>query len=68
VRPLQKYGLPQLSLDGPILRYIDHTKLPKTLPDGPVMRPLMRVYVLDSWLKSTARRFPVVQSSDRREL
>ena len=38
-RMLQKYGLPQLSLDGPILRYIDHTKLPKILPDEPVIRP-----------------------------
>jgi asparagine synthase (glutamine-hydrolysing) len=69
-RMLQKYGLPQLSLDGPILRYIDHTKLPKILPDEPVIRPLplIRVYVLDSWLKSNARRFSVEQGSDRREL
>jgi asparagine synthase (glutamine-hydrolysing) len=55
-RMLQKYGLPQLSLDGPILRYIDHTKLPKILPDESVIRPLIRVYVLDSWLKSKTRR------------
>ena len=53
---LQKYGLPPLSRDGAILRYIDHRKLPKVLPDE--VRPLLRVYVLDLWLKSKARRFP----------
>ena len=58
---LQKYGLPQQSLDEPILNYVDHTKLPRILPDETLIRPLMRVYVLDAWLKSNARRFVVKQ-------
>jgi asparagine synthase (glutamine-hydrolysing) len=56
-RILQKYGLPRLSLDGAILRYIDQKKLPNSVPDRALIRPLLRVYVLDSWLKSKARRF-----------
>jgi asparagine synthase (glutamine-hydrolysing) len=54
---LQRYGLPQLSSDGQILYYIDPTKVPKTLPDELLLRPLIRVYVLDAWLKSNARKF-----------
>jgi asparagine synthase (glutamine-hydrolysing) len=53
---LQKHGLPQRSLDGPIRRYIDQTKLPKDLHDDQVTRSLLRVYVLDSWLKTNAQR------------
>jgi asparagine synthase (glutamine-hydrolysing) len=57
MRMLQKYGLPQLSPDGPIHCYIDRTKVPKTLPDESLIRPLLRVYVLDAWLRSNARRY-----------
>jgi asparagine synthase (glutamine-hydrolysing) len=53
---LQKHGLPQRSLDGPIRRYIDHAKVPRKLPDESIIRSLIRVYVLDSWLKTNARR------------
>ena len=56
---LQKYGLPSLSLDGPILRYIDHTKLPTTPPDESTIRQLINVYVLDSWLKSNPQKCPL---------
>jgi asparagine synthase (glutamine-hydrolysing) len=51
-RMLRKYGLPRLSLDGGILRYVDQKELPKSVPDQILIRPLLRVYVLDSWLKS----------------
>jgi asparagine synthase (glutamine-hydrolysing) len=61
---LQKYGLPRLPLDGAILRYIDDTKLPKALPNMGAIYPLVRVYVLDKWLKSKLRRFPVDQVID----
>jgi asparagine synthase (glutamine-hydrolysing) len=53
---LKKHGLPQRPLDGPILHYIDHAKVPRKLPDDSVIRSLIRVYVLDSWLKANARR------------
>jgi asparagine synthase (glutamine-hydrolysing) len=66
-RTLRKYGLPQLSLDGPIRRYVDSNKLPKTLPDERAIRPLVRVYVLDSWLKSKLRRSSVERGSDIRQ-
>jgi asparagine synthase (glutamine-hydrolysing) len=56
-RTLQKFGLPQLSLDGPILRYIEPSKLPKILPNEPVIR-LINVYVLASWLNSRSTRMP----------
>jgi asparagine synthase (glutamine-hydrolysing) len=61
---LQRYGLPRLSLRGPILCYIDPAKLPERLPHATVLRALIRVYALDSWLKSKARTF---QSGDRPE-
>jgi asparagine synthase (glutamine-hydrolysing) len=49
---LQRYGLPPLSRDGPILRYIDHTKVPATLPLEKPMDSLVNVFVLDYWLRS----------------
>jgi asparagine synthase (glutamine-hydrolysing) len=54
-RMVQKYGPPQLSPDGPIHYYIDRTKVPKILHDEMLIRPLIRVHVLDAWLKSNAR-------------
>ena len=54
---LLKYGLPRLSPDGPIHYYIDHTKVPKIPHDERLIRPLLRVHVLDAWLKSNAPGF-----------
>jgi asparagine synthase (glutamine-hydrolysing) len=48
---LQKYGLPCLSRDGLIHRYIDHTKIPTEPPNMQLRHPLLNVYVLDHWLK-----------------
>ena len=48
---LQKHWVPQLPLDRPILRYIDHTKLP-IIPNELTIGPLIRVHVLNSWLNS----------------
>jgi asparagine synthase (glutamine-hydrolysing) len=50
---LEKQGLPDLALEGPILRYVNRNKLPKT-PDASVISQLIRVYALDSWLNSRA--------------
>jgi asparagine synthase (glutamine-hydrolysing) len=49
---LQKHGLPPLPLDGPILRYIDPTKVPKTPPNEKKIFSLLNAYALDYWLKS----------------
>jgi asparagine synthase (glutamine-hydrolysing) len=58
---LQKCGLPQLSLEGSILHYIDNTKVPTT----PTHESVMYVYVLASWLKSNRTRFLSNRSSLR---
>ena len=49
---LRKNGLPQLELKGPVLQYIDPTRLPKTFSDEQMLQRLVRVYVLASWLRS----------------
>lgn len=63
---LQTYGLPRLSLDGATLRYVNHTKLPNTVPNEGegVIIPLLWVYALDKWLKSKLQRFPVEYIND----
>jgi asparagine synthase (glutamine-hydrolysing) len=53
---LEKYGLPPLSRDGPILRYIDHTKVPTTWPHAKTTELLVNVFVLDYWLRSSHAR------------
>jgi hypothetical protein len=49
---LLKYGLPALSRDGPILRYIDLAKVPNIPPGENMIYSLINVFVLDYWLKS----------------
>jgi len=59
---LHKCGLPHLSLEGSILRYIDNTKVPTTLAHENLdHRSVMQVYVLASWLKSNRPWFPIKQ-------
>jgi len=61
---LGKYGFPPLSRVGPILHYIDRTKVPATLPLEKATDLLVNVFVLDDWLRSRhARRTSYAQST-----
>ena len=53
---LGKYGFPPLSRVGPILHYIDRTKVPATLPLEKATDLLVNVFVLDDWLRSRHAR------------
>jgi hypothetical protein len=48
---LKKHGLPPLSRNSLISRYVDQSKIPDALTGEGAMYPLVNVYILDHWLK-----------------
>jgi asparagine synthase (glutamine-hydrolysing) len=63
---IQKYGLPRLSRQGAISRYIDPAKVSRTISTDEAIHPLINVYVLDSWLQSHERRASKIAAPCRR--
>jgi asparagine synthase (glutamine-hydrolysing) len=53
---VQKYGLPQISKESPVSRFVDLARLPTVGGERFVSRAVIRAYVLDAWLRSNAER------------